>query len=118
MLPPALKFLLTFGGEIAQPMIKVGNYVSVLTKLIFWTGIVFEIPLVMFFLAKIGIVKPEWLSKYRKVFYIIAFVLGGIITPTMDPINQTLVAGPIIVLYEVGILLAKLARRKKAEETT
>jgi sec-independent protein translocase protein TatC len=118
MLPPALKFLLTFGGEIAQPMIKVGNYVSVLTKLIFWTGIVFEIPLVMFFLAKIGIVKPEWLSKYRKLFYVIAFVLGGIITPTMDPINQTLVAGPIIILYEVGILLAKLARRKKTEEAT
>ncbi|MBM4452165.1 MAG: twin-arginine translocase subunit TatC [Chloroflexi bacterium] len=116
MLPPALRFLLTFGGDIAQPMIKVGNYVSVLTKLIFWTGIVFEIPLVMFFLAKIGIIKPEWLSKYRKVSYIIAFILGGIITPTMDPINQTLVAGPIIILYEVGILLAKIARRKKKTE--
>lgn len=118
LLPPALKFLLTFGGEIAQPMIKVGNYISVLTQLIFWIGIVFEIPLVMFFLAKIGILRPEWLSKYRKVFYIIAFILGGIITPTMDPINQSLVAVPIIILYEAGILLAKLARRKKAEEAT
>jgi len=117
LLPPALNFLLTFGGDIADPMIKVGNYVSVLTKLIFWIGICFEIPMVMFFLAKIGIVKPEWLSKYRKFFYIIAFVLGGIITPTMDPINQSLVAVPIIILFELGILLAKLARRKKVEAT-
>jgi len=115
LLPPALNFLLTFGGDIAEPMIKVGNYVSVLTKLIFWIGICFEIPMVMFFLAKIGIVKPEWLSKYRKVFYIVAFILGGIITPTMDPINQSLVAVPIIVLYELGILLAKLARKKQPE---
>jgi len=117
LLPPALNFLLTFGGDIAEPMIKVENYVSVLTKLIFWIGICFEIPMVMFFLAKIGILKPEWLSKSRKVFYIVAFVLGGIITPTMDPINQSLVAVPIIILFELGILLSKLARRKKGEAT-
>jgi sec-independent protein translocase protein TatC len=113
LLPPALNFLLTFGGDIAQPMIKVGNYVSVLTNLIFWIGLCFEIPLLLFFLSKIGVVKPQWLAKYRKVFYILAFVLGAIITPTFDPVNQSLVAVPIIFLYEFGIILARLARRGK-----
>ena len=114
LLPPALKFLLTFGGDIAQPMIRVENYISVLTRLIFAIGMCFEIPLVMFFLTKIGVLGPEWLSKYRRLAYILAFVLGAIITPTFDPLNQSLVAVPVIVLYEFGILLSKLARRKKA----
>jgi sec-independent protein translocase protein TatC len=113
MLPPALNFLFTFGGDIAEPMIKVGNYVSVVTTLLFWIGICFEIPIVMFFLSKIGIIQPKWLSKFRKGAYIIAFILGAFITPTMDPINQMLVAIPIIVLYEFGIILAKLAKRQK-----
>ena len=58
LLPPALNFLFTFGSDIAEPMIKVGNYVSVVTTLLFWIGICFEIPIVIFFLAKIGVVKP------------------------------------------------------------
>ena len=115
LLPPAFNFLLTFGDDVAEPMIKIGNYVSILTRLIFWIGICFEIPLVMFFLTKIGVVKPEWLAKYRRWAYVAAFILGAIITPTFDPVNQSLVAVPIIFLYELGILLSKLARRKKTE---
>lgn len=115
LLPPAINFLLTFHTDIAIPMIKIGNYVTVLTNLIFWIGICFEIPLVMFFLTKIGILKPQMLSKFRKFAYLLAFVLGAIITPTMDPVNQTLVAVPIIILYEFGILLSKIAGKKKKE---
>ena len=96
-------------------MIKVGNYVSILTRLVFWIGMCFEIPLVMFFLTKIGVVRAEWLAKYRRFAYVLAFILGAIITPTFDPVNQSLVAVPIVFLYELGILLSKLARRKKAE---
>ena len=114
LLPPAFYFLLTFGGDVAEPMIKVGNYVSVLTKLVFWIGICFEIPLIMYFLTKIGVVKPAWLTKYRRWAYVAAFILGAIITPTFDPVNQTIVAVPIIFLYEFGILLSKLAARKQA----
>ena len=113
LLPPAFNFLFTFGGDIAEPMIKVGKYISLLTTLMFWIGMCFEIPLILFFLSKIGIVKPQWLSKYRKLFYIIAFILGAMITPTIDPVNQALVAVPIILLYEFGILLSKLAVRGK-----
>jgi sec-independent protein translocase protein TatC len=117
LLPPALNFLFTFGSDIAEPMIKIGNYVSVLTTMLFWTGICFEIPIAMFFLVKIGIIKTHWLSRFRKAAYLIAFILGAIITPTCDPVNQSLVAIPIIVLYEFGIILAKLARRPKRYQT-
>ncbi len=115
LIPPAFEFLLSFGDDIAEPMIRVGNYVAILSKLIFWIGICFEIPVVMFFLARVGIVTPKWLAKYRKAFYIAGFVLGAIITPTMDPVNQTLVAVPIILLYELGIILARIAQRKRSQ---
>lgn len=117
LLPPALNFLLGFGSGVATPMIKVANYISVVCKLLFWIGICFEIPIITFFLTKIGVVTPEKLAKYRRWAIIGAFVLGAIITPTIDPINQSIVAGSIIVLYEVGILLSKLARRKAIELT-
>jgi sec-independent protein translocase protein TatC len=113
LLPPALNFLLTFGGDIAQPMIKVDNYISVLVRLLFWIGMVFEIPLVMFFLSKIGILNTEIVKRFRPWAYVLAFVLGGVITPTFDPINQSLVAVPIIILYEFGTLLVGIARPKK-----
>lgn len=113
LLPPALQFLLTFGGDIARPQIRVGNYISVVVSLLFWSGVVFETPVITFFLAKIGVLQPQWLSQNRRLAFVGAFVLGAIITPTFDPINQTLVAGPLIVLYEISIWLAKLAYKKR-----
>ena len=118
MLPRALSFLYYqfpqfVGGDI-QPWWTVGDYVSVVTKLLFWVGVVFEIPLLMFFLSKIGVVSPEWLLRKWKYAVVLAFILGGIITPTFDPINQTLVAAPVIVLYALGYVLARLGRRKRA----
>lgn len=113
LLPPALQFLFTFGSDIAEPMIKVGNYVSVLTNLLFWIGLCFEVPIVIFFLAKIGIIRTQWLTKFRKAAYLVAFIIGAVITPTFDPVNQSLVAVPIIILYEFGIILSRIARRKK-----
>jgi sec-independent protein translocase protein TatC len=113
-LPPALKFLLTFGGDIAQPMITVSSYVSIVVKLLFAVGLVFEIPLVITLLAKIGVVSPQKLAKGRKWAVLAAFVLGAVITPTVDPVNQTLIAAPIIVLYELSIWLAKLVYPREA----
>lgn len=113
LLPAALNFLITFGQDIATPLIKIDNYVSVVTRLLFWVGVIFETPLVIFFLARIGMVSPRLLSQYRKYAYVVAFVLAAVITPTIDPVNQTLVAGPLIALYEVGILLSKIAYRRR-----
>ena len=113
-LPPALNILLHFGGDIARPMIDVSSYVSVLVKLLLAMGLVFEMPLVITLLAKLGVVSPQKLAKGRKWAVLAAFVLGAVITPTVDPVNQTLIAAPIIVLYELSIWLAKLVYPRKA----
>ena len=113
LVPPATKFLITFGSNIATPQIKVGNYIAIITRLLLAIGLVFELPVVTTFLAKIGVLKPKWLSDKRKTAFICAFILAAIITPTFDPINQSLVAIPLIVLYELSIWLAKLVYRDK-----
>jgi sec-independent protein translocase protein TatC len=120
LFPPAFKFLFTFGTGNAEAAIRIGSYMNVVTSLLFWMGLVFELPLVMFFLARLGVVRARWLSRVRRFAFIIAFVMGAIITPTMDPVNQTMVALPIVVLYEIGILLAKVGERlrRRSPETT
>jgi sec-independent protein translocase protein TatC len=115
LIPPATTFLLSFGSNIATPQIKIGNYISVITRLLLAIGLVFEMPVVIAFLSRIGIINSSWLAKKRKVAIISAFILAAVITPTFDPINQTLVAVPLIILYELGILLAKLVQRRKAQ---
>ena len=118
LVPPATKFLLTFGSNVATPQIRVGNYISIITRLLLAIGIIFELPVVTTFLARIGVLKPKWLSDKRKIAIIFAFIIAAIITPTFDPINQTLVAAPLIVLYELSIWLAKLVQRKEVDVAT
>ncbi len=113
LIPPATKFLLTFGSDIATPQIKVGNYISIVTRLLLAIGLVFEMPVITTFLSRLGVITPKWLSDKRKPAIIFAFILAAIITPTFDPLNQTLVAAPLIVLYEMSIWLAKLVQRKR-----
>ena len=112
LVPPAVKFLVTFGSDIATPQIKIGNYISIVSRLLLSIGLVFEMPVITTFLARLGIITPKWLSDKRKPAIILAFILAAIITPTFDPVNQTLVAAPLIVLYEMSIWLAKLVQRK------
>ena len=113
-LPPALDFLINFPWTtgVAEPQIRIGNYVSVVARMLLVMGLVFELPVVMYFLSKIGVVSPEKLSRFRRFAFVGAFIVAAVVTPTFDPVNQTIVAVPIILLYEVGILLAKLGRRK------
>jgi len=115
LIPPAINFLLNFGADIATPQIKIGNYISVVTRLLLAVGLIFEMPVVTTFLARIGIVNPAWLAKKRKMAIIVAFIAAAVITPTFDPINQTLMAVPLILLYELSIWLAKAVYRKKKE---
>jgi sec-independent protein translocase protein TatC len=114
LLPPALKFLLFFAGDIAKPMITINNYVSVVLRLLLAVGLIFEIPLIITLLAKLGVVNPQKLARGRKWALLAAFVLAAIITPTVDPVNQTLMALPIIALYEISIWLSKLVYPRKA----
>jgi len=112
-LPHALEFLLDFGKNLATPRINIGNLISFEVQIIFWMGVVFELPVLTFFLSKIGILNHRWLVKQWKWAFIGAFVLGAVITPTPDPINQTIVSVPIFLLYLLGIVTAWLGRRGK-----
>ena len=114
LLPPAIKILITFGSDIATPQIKLGNYISTVTRLLLVVGLVFEMPVLTTFLARLGVVKSKWLADKRKIAIVLAFILAGIITPTFDPVNQTLVAVPLVILYEMSIWLARLVQRKEA----
>ena len=117
LFPPAVKFLITLGSDVATPMIRIGNYVNLMLSLLFWMGVIFELPIVLFFLSRIGVVRPAFLSRSRKWAIVLAFVLGALITPTLDPINQTFVAIPVLVLYEVGIILSKLGAKMRGRES-
>lgn len=113
-LPPALDFLLNFGDDYARPNIRVGSYIDFVTRLLFWTGVVFETPLVIMFLARFGIVRAAQLLKWWRFAIVAAFVVAAIVTPTIDPVTQSLVAGPIVVLYFLGIVLALLVQPRRA----
>ena len=115
--PPALHFLLTFGGDVATPLIRISNIINLMIRLLFWMGLAFETPLVMFLLASLGIVSARGLARFRRYWVVVAFILAAIITPTVDPVNQALVAGPLLVLYEVGILLARIAGRSRRKSS-
>ena len=118
LIPPATKFLLSFGADIASPEIRIGNYISLVTRLLLAIGLVFELPVVTTFLARLGVLTSKWLASKRRIAIIFAFVVAAIITPTFDPVNQTLVAAPLIVLYEMSIWLAKLVQRKQPRVET
>jgi len=113
VIPSALNFLINFGDDIAQPMINIGPLTSLMFSLMFWMGIIFQIPLVMFLLGSLGIITYKGLSKYRRWIILISFILGALITPTVDPITQITVALPIILLFEVGLLLIRISSPDK-----
>jgi sec-independent protein translocase protein TatC len=114
MLPPAIGFLVEFPGPEVLP--KWNDYVNFVTSLVFWIGISFETPLVMFILAKLGIINARGLAKQWRIALIVIAVVAAVVTPTPDPINMAILMAPLLILYLLGILLAALARRKKRKE--
>jgi len=109
-LPNALDFLLHFMDDMVTYQIKIGSLIMFEVQIIFWMGVVFELPVVTFFLAKIGILNYRWLAKQWKWAFIGAFIIGAVITPTPDPINCTIVSLPIYLRYLLSILTAWIAR--------
>lgn len=114
VLPFAMSFLLTYKtGDFMMPMLSVGQYVDFCLKFILAFGAVFELPIFIVFFTRIGLVTPQTLAKHRKYAILIAFVVAAILTPTPDAFNQTLMALPMIVLYEVGIIVARIFVKPK-----
>ncbi|TET51740.1 MAG: twin-arginine translocase subunit TatC, partial [Anaerolineales bacterium] len=111
ILPAAIPFLMGFLADVVEQRYSLNNYLSFVSSMMIYAGLVFETPLLMYFLAKMGVVTPAGYASARRVVIVGAAVGGAVITPTTDPINMLLVMGPFIVLYELGILLAKIATR-------
>lgn len=116
VLPMAMQFLLTFDPSIQQ-MPRFGEYVDFTLKFLLAFGVIFELPLAIAIAARLGMVTPQFLARNRKYAILLNFVVAAILTPTPDVFNQALMALPMCVLYEVGILAARVvARRAKPAE--
>lgn len=111
VLPPAYDFLFNFGANFADPLPTISSYMDLTTRLILVLGLVFETPIFVMGLARLGVVSAGQLLRWWRLAVVGAFIVSAIATPTIDPVTQSLVAGPIIVLYFVGIGLAWLVRR-------
>jgi sec-independent protein translocase protein TatC len=115
--PPAMGFLLNSGAGV-EPYINIKSYLDLLTRTILAAGLVFEMPLLVMGLAKLRIVSSGKLIRWWRYAIVLAFVAAAIVTPSIDPITQSLVAGPIIVLYFAGIGLAKLVEAPASTENS
>ena len=113
VLPFAITFLLGYKTASFTAMLSVEKYIDFCLKFILAFGVVFELPLAIIFLARFGIVSPKFLSKNRKYAVLFAFIAAALLTPTPDAFNQSLMAVPIIILYEIGIILSRFIYRKK-----
>jgi sec-independent protein translocase protein TatC len=114
MLPFTAKYLQGFLSDIILPNWTINNYIGFVTTLAFWLGVVFETPLIIAFLARLGIISPQMLAKNRKYAIVLIAVMAAVITPTPDPVNMTLVMVPLYLLFEVGVILARLLYRPRA----
>ncbi len=113
-LPPAFAFFVSFSTDFLKPMISFKEYLGLTLKFLLAFGLSFEMPVFIFFLAKLGIVNAKMLAKQRRYAILIIFIAAAILTPSPDAISQLLMALPLMVLYEVSIFVARFARRKKS----
>jgi sec-independent protein translocase protein TatC len=116
MLPTALKFFAAFGTQAISNNIAISEYFSFVISVLITAGIVFELPMVSFFLSKVGILTPAFMRKYRRHAIVIILLLAGILTPGPDVTSQLLLGVPLFILYEISIIIAVIARKKTAKE--
>jgi sec-independent protein translocase protein TatC len=111
--PPAFRFLVGYSADFLTPMPAVSEYFSLSLRLLIAFGVIFELPILMVFLAKIGVVDVAFLNKYRKYAILVNFIIAAILTPTPDVVNQMLMGVPLLVLYEVSVIAVWIFGRKK-----
>ena len=115
--PIAFQFFMGFATDVIVPMISVEEYLSFALKLLIAFGLVFEMPLFAYFLAKMGLLTPDMMRNQRKYAILAIFIVAAILTPP-DVFSQCLMAAPMLVLYEVSIYVAASARKKRDERNT
>lgn len=110
----AARFLITVAGPEVTPMLSIGHYVSFLISFLIPFGFAFELPVVVYFLARWGVVTASWLAGHRRPVIVLVFVAAAALTPGPDVFSQLLMAGPLLGLYEISILVAKVAAGRAA----
>ncbi len=115
MLPTAIPFLVNFMGMTSE--LRPASYIRFVTGIMFWIGVAFQFPLVIYVLARLGIIRARSLANQWRLAIVIMAVVSAAITPTVDPVNMALVMGPMIALYFLSIGLAFLAQRGRETKT-
>jgi sec-independent protein translocase protein TatC len=113
MLPYMLQFFASFGTTSIVNMISVDEYMSFVLQLILLSGLIFELPMISYFLARFGILTPAFMRHYRRHAIVVILVIAAVVTPTTDPITMSVFSVPMLVLYEVSIWIAGVAKRKR-----
>ena len=113
VLPAGLQFLLGYGGEHIRPLISADRYFSFCLVMIMAFGITFQLPLVLVLLGRVGIVNHHFLSRNRRYAIMLLTIAAAILTPTPDAYNMLLLAGPLVVLYEISVWLVRIFGREK-----
>lgn len=117
MLPTALQFFAGFGSPEIENNIAINEYMSFIISVMLAAGVVFELPMVSWFLSKLGILTPAFMRHYRRHAIVAMFILAAVLTPGTDPVSQILLAVPLLVLYEVSIGISAMAWRGKNKDT-
>jgi sec-independent protein translocase protein TatC len=112
VLPAGIKFFMGFATEDLQPMLSLGQYLSFVISFLLPFGFIFELPLFVVVLARLGIISSAFLSGKRKHILVLSFIVGAIIAPTPDVFSQSMVALPILVMYEISRLIVKYILKK------
>ncbi len=112
VLPAGIKFFMGFATENLQPMFSIGQYLSFVVSFLIPFGFIFELPLFILVMARMGIISSTFLAAKRKMVLVMSFVVGAVISPTPDVFSQTMIAVPMILLYEVSLLIVKYILKK------
>jgi sec-independent protein translocase protein TatC len=114
MLPYMLQFFAVFGSNRIQNLISVSEYMSFVLQLVLISGLIFELPMVSYFLARFGMLTPKFMRHYRRHAIVVILFATAVITPTTDPFTMTIFSIPMFILYEMSIWIAAIAERKRA----
>jgi sec-independent protein translocase protein TatC len=112
ILPTALRFFASFGTTEISNNIAINEYFSFIISVIITSGIVFELPMISYFLSKLGILTPRFMKKYRRHAIVVILIIAGMITPGPDVTSQILLAVPLFLLYEISIIISKYSQKK------
>ncbi len=115
MLPLTLSFAGKFGTPEIENNFAIDEYFSIIISVMLAAGIIFELPMLSFFLSKIGILKPSFMKKYRRHSIVVIMFLAAILSPGTDPVAQILLAVPLVLLYEISIFVSKFSQKKSIE---